>query len=335
MAGIQIYTESPISPAVQPSQGSSADGERRGDHTTMYNGSPSATAASSSQGTLPSHSMANASSSDLPHSHGPSHSHTRPEISLPTPTATSAAMSSHEPTLQQSSTTTSSPPSPQPGALPTPSQSRSRSASPRRDIPPPPKVGEKMQPASYYSPAPTPTYSAPQGSFPTPAGTLPSSDPRSAALPSATGAFAGQNGLLSPHPNSMLSPTRTYGSPAQTPTTATMQQKNLEHPPGYVQNPYAADLTPEQRFATQHGASSPSLGYNDNNATGIGGMKSPSGMFQGLSGMVSPRPGGGILNGDGKTDDGSYWGMVSGWAKGAGKKLSEVEGEVWRRINGE
>ena len=114
-----------------------------------------------------------------------------------------------------------------------------------------------------------------------------------------------------------------------------MQQKNLEHPPGYVQNPYAADLTPEQRFATQHGASSPSLGYNDNNVAGIGGMKSPSGMFQGLGGMVSPRPAGGILNGDGKTDDGSYWGMVSGWAKGAGKKLSEVEGEVWRRINGE
>ena len=113
-----------------------------------------------------------------------------------------------------------------------------------------------------------------------------------------------------------------------------MEQKNTEHPPGYVQNPYAADLTPEQRFATQHGASSPTLGYNDSNA-GLGGMKSPSGMFQGLSGMVSPRPGGGILNGDGKTDDGSYWGMVSGWAKGAGRKLSEVEGEVWRRINGE
>lgn len=113
-----------------------------------------------------------------------------------------------------------------------------------------------------------------------------------------------------------------------------MPQNSLEHPPGYVQNPYAADMTPEQRFASQRGAGSPSLGYNDNNAV-LGGVKSPSGVFQGFGGMASPRPGGGILNGDGKNEDGSVWGVVSGWAKGAGKKLGEVEGEVWRRINGD
>ena len=113
-----------------------------------------------------------------------------------------------------------------------------------------------------------------------------------------------------------------------------MPHKSLEHPPGYVQNPYAADMTPEQRFTSQRAAGSPTLGYSDQNS-GLAGMKSPSGVLQGLSGMVSPRPGGGILNGDGKTEEGSVWGMVSGWAKGAGKKLGEVEGEVWRRINGE
>ena len=56
------------------------------------------------------------------------------------------------------------------------------------------------------------------------------------------------------------------------------------------------------------------------------------------SGMTSPGVGtagsrGGIL--DNGSDDGSVWGMVSGWAKTAGKKMGEVEGEVWKRINGE
>lgn len=52
--------------------------------------------------------------------------------------------------------------------------------------------------------------------------------------------------------------------------------------------------------------------------------------------MVSPGKGkGGILNGDGTSGDESVWGMVGGWVKGVGKKMGEVEGEVWRRINGE
>ena len=346
MSGVRIFTESPISPAVQAPRKGSIEHDGEGDHSTSGSNSTPADPTSLPSGSLnpqpPTETTAAAQR--------PTSSPGEPGINPPTPTVTSVSTSTYEPTLQSSSTnpdrssaTSSNPPSPQPGSLPTPERPRSRSASPRRDIPPPPKAGEKMQPASYYSPTPTPTYPQ-QGSYSAQMGGVPISDPRSAAQPPYTGSYA-QNGLLSPHPNGILSPARSYGSPAQTPTTASMQQKNLEHPPGYQQNPYAADMTPDQRFASQRGPTSPSLGYNDINS-GMGGIKSPSGMFQGLSGMVSPRPsggsgggggvvGGGILNGDGKSDDGSIWGTVSGWAKGAGKKLSEVEGEVWRRINGE
>lgn len=102
-------------------------------------------------------------------------------------------------------------------------------------------------------------------------------------------------------------------------------RKSLEHPPGYVQNPYAADMTPEQRFATQKSPGSPSLGYGN-------GVKSP-GI---LGGLASPGKGMGILNGTGAAGDGEgVWGVVGGWVRGVGKKVGEVEGEVWRRINGE
>lgn len=253
-----------------------------------------------------------------------------PGISPPTPTVPEHNPPlAHEPTIGGSrpmpERSSSMPPSPQPGSLPAPAVNRSRSTSPRRDIPPPPKVGEKMKPASYYSPAPTPTHNNQQTPFQGFGGQTP-----------ATATFAGYSGLLSPHPNALLSPARNFGSPAQTPTAATMPPANLEHPPGYVQNPYAADMTPEQRFASQHGATSPSLGYNDNNhGQGFGGFKSPTGMFGNMGTTASPAPrGAGILNGDGKGDE-SVWGMMGGWAKTVGKKMSEVEGEVWRRINGE
>ena len=91
-----------------------------------------------------------------------------------------------------------------------------------------------------------------------------------------------------------------------------------------MQNPYAADLTPEARFATQKSPGSPSLGSG-------AGVKSP-GI---LGGLGSPGKGGmgmGILNGTGGgVGEEGVW----GWIKGVGRKVGEVEGEVWKRINGE
>ncbi|MCJ1397984.1 hypothetical protein MMC11_001180 [Xylographa trunciseda] len=300
MAGVQIYTESPISPAKA---------------TALTPRTPSPYAPSLTEGTTTS----NSSSPSTTSAYTPAY-----PSSLPTPTQSTSSLPTR---------TTSTPPSPQPSALPTPFVPKSRTPSPRREIPPPPKVGEKVQPPSYYSPVPTPTYFA----APQPFGfTAIPTDPRSAGLgPKQTSStvpntpygngYASSNGLLSPQsarlPYNQSASAGT--SPAQTPITD--GRPSFEHPPGYVQNPYAADMTPEQRFGTAHSPHSPTLGWNTS-----GVAKSP-GLLGGLTSPVSGL--GGILNGGGEEE--SVWNMVGGWMKGVGKKVGEVEGEVWRRINGD
>ena len=114
-------------------------------------------------------------------------------------------------------------------------------------------------------------------------------------------------------------------------------RRSLEHPPGYVQNPYAADMTPEQRFATQHSPHSPTLGWNTSGAAKSPGVLGTGITLPGgLSGLSSPVGNlGGILNGGGSGEEESVWGMFGGWVKGVGKKVGEVEGEIWRRVNGD
>ncbi|MCJ1478254.1 hypothetical protein MMC13_006931 [Lambiella insularis] len=329
MVGVPIYTESPISPqksAYTPRTTRTPSPYEPIQEETASSESP--VAASTTSAYTPAYPSG-----------------------LPTPT---------QPTAFTASSTNAAPPPPQPGALPTPFVPKSRTPSPRREIPPPPKVGEKVKPASYYSPAPTPTYFAAPQPFPSNLGFSAAADPQSARLPPAsattpnipslngysngysngyTNSYANNyttaNGLLSPQ-----SARLPYGqtgtnssSPAQTPTTS----RSFDHPTGYVQNPYAADMTPEQRFGTAHSPHSPTLGWNTSNAgkspgifgsgVGLGGLTSPVG---GLGGGL-----GGILNGGGGEAEESVWGMVGGWVKGVGKKVGEVEGEVWRRINGD
>lgn len=72
---------------------------------------------------------------------------------MPAPTSSTYAPTRTYPTSISASTDrTSSPPAPQPGSRPMPSAS-SVSPSPNRAVPPPPKVGEPVQPASYYAPS--------------------------------------------------------------------------------------------------------------------------------------------------------------------------------------
>ena len=143
---------------------------------------------------------------------------------------------------------------------------------------------------------------------------------------------------MSPQGNGLLSPQAAYGSAFNSPApTPTGEKRSFEHPGGYQQNPYAADMTPEQRFNTQHGAQSPTLGYTENRTnSGFGGFKSP-GVFNNFNGAPSPGAGrgAGILNGDGKGEDSSIIGTLGGWMKGAGKMLGQLEGEAWKRINRE
>ena len=98
-------------------------------------------------------------------------------------------------------------------------------------------------------------------------------------------------------------------------------RRSLEHPPGYQQNPYAAEMTSEQRAATNGGYIP---GYRVGNQT----PGTPGGGVMGGGGSH-----GGILGGGG--GDESVWGMAAGWLKGVGKKAAEIEESVWKRVNGE
>ena len=304
MAGVQVYTESPISPAVQRPQRQSS--------TLPVDKVPQQTVQNTSEQSQPLPDDTSIPTSTL---YSSTHIETGPSI-LTKPNGQRRSPMEAVPT-------TSSPSSPA-DCSPLGSAPQSRSPSPRRDIPPPPKNGEKLQPASYYSPISTPTYAAR-----TPA----------AYPPNITSPQAPQH-IQSPSAQGLLSPQSAYRSAEQAPNSAGMARQSLEHPPGYVQNPHAADLRPEQIALSPQGSRSPILGDGDGKfgaaESTANGFTSPTSIFGGLSGMVSPgKAKGGILNGDGNSGDESVWGVVGGWVKGVGKKMGEVEGEVWRRINGE
>lgn len=94
--------------------------------------------------------------------------------------------------------------------------------------------------------------------------------------------------------------------------------EHMEHPPGYVQNAYAAELSSDQRRALDVHE-----GERGRNRSASGSM----GVFGGGGG------GGGGSTDDGGEDEG-IWGSAKRWVGSAGSKLSEGEKEVWRRING-
>ncbi|ESZ98057.1 hypothetical protein SBOR_1588 [Sclerotinia borealis F-4128] len=82
------------------------------------------------------------------------------------------------------------------------------------------------------------------------------------------------------------------------------ERRSLEHPPGYVQNAYAAELSSDQRRAMEGEA---------NRSGGLG-------LGMGMGG--------------GEEEEG-IWGSAKRWVGSAGSRLSEGEKEVWRRINGQ
>ena len=193
---------------------------------------------------------------------------------------------------------------------------RSRTTSPQRSIPPPPKTGEGLRPASYC--LPTPDSSLHHNPLPA---LLPRSATVSRGAPGDHSSASGRNNLLLP--------TSPFEPLVQTPKSAPIPRKSLEHPPGYVQNPYAADLTPEQRFATQHSPTSPTLGYGSGSGSGSGsggrilGLRSPSNVFN-FGALISPKsPREGVLPGLGDSGTEDIWSVVGGWFKGVSKKVGE------------
>lgn len=106
--------------------------------------------------------------------------------------------------------------------------------------------------------------------------------------------------------------------------------QHLEHPPGYVQNAYAAELSSDQRRAMDVIEEKDVRERNGSLGLGMGmGM----GVFGGGHGNAHAH---GNVNGGGGDDEGEgIWGSAKRWVGSAGSKLSEGEKEVWRRINGE
>lgn len=185
----------------------------------------------------------------------------RPGVAaVPAPTA--AAQRFAPAAIQPTPTRTSEQPfpaSPQPGAVSLPPNTP-------RNIPPPPKAGQTT------TPQPTSSHPPPQMSIPPPTtGYLPpTSSTSTTTVPSSS------------YPVSL--PTSQYENGRQ----------SLEGPPGYTQNPYASDLTPDQRRAQDT--------------------------------LQSDR-------GSEGTDGPSVWDTARQWAQKAGEKISEAESEVWKRVN--
>ncbi|KAI9816486.1 MAG: hypothetical protein M1827_001618 [Pycnora praestabilis] len=197
----------------------------------------------------------------------------------------------------------SMPPQPQPGAVPTPFSTTATS-----DLPPPPKAGESLnldrhsheatakptataiteppQPYPYQMSIPPPTFAntgIPSGST-TSTTVTPSSSYQT---------------ILPQSPTTQPTPTHTIHS---------APNQSLDHPPGYVQNPYAPDMAPSQLLAQQTN-DTPTLGFQE---------------------PVRQKS---VFADD---DEGeTLWDTAKKWAKAAGEKASEVEGEVWKRINKE
>ncbi len=206
----------------------------------------------------------------------------RPGAAMPTPTASVVSAASD------------GPPPPQPGAVPV---AQPPMTTAKASLPPPPKVGEKPQPPEYYAPV----QSQPCQPQPYP--------PQMSKPP------------LGPHPNG-LPPASTTSTiiassfgPGLPPTSLpesveTSARPSLEHPPGYVQNPYASDMRPDPRLATQEENEKrserlPPLGYNDNSKqNSVSGSENDRSMFE----------------------------TALKWGKEKGKQLGDLHEQVWDNI---
>jgi len=197
---------------------------------------------------------------------------------VPAPTA--AAQRFTPAAIQPTPTTTSQQPfspAPQPGAVPVP---LSNSARPKSTIPPPPKAGE-----SYILPSRTetvpPSHYPRQMYFPPPTTSYnpPSSSTSTSTVP------------LSSYPVSL--PTSQYEQGAG---------QSLDGPPGYQQNPYASDLTLDQRRAQDA-----FVGDSDSSST------------TGTTSLAE--------------DAAGVWDTAKQWAQKVGEKTSELESEVWKRVS--
>ncbi|TKA74809.1 hypothetical protein B0A49_02600 [Cryomyces minteri] len=187
------------------------------------------------------------------------------------------------------------PPPPQPGAVPLPPSTSSAfyvpSASSPSPLPPPPQPSDIPSASVAHAP---PTTMPPQFGLPPP---TPASLPTHSTT-TGTGATA-----------SSQHPTTLNLGPVPLPPAAQPTSTSLNHPPGYQQNPYAADGTSAQRASLE-----------------AAHQRSNSHPFD-LAGV-----GGGTEVGEGVA---GAWEEVKKWTSAAGKRASRIEEDVWRRLGKE
>lgn len=205
----------------------------------------------------------------------------RPGAAAPTPTSTVASSSTYGPSP------------PQPGAVPVPTPPTTTA---KATLPPPPKAGERPMPPEHYAPVQsTPAQPAHSQPYPSqmsqpPLGQAPYGVPPGSTTSTTTAAS---------YPN--------YCPPTTLPTSdAPAGGASLEHPPGYVQNPYASDMTPTHRLAVEQRQNEsdtlPSLGYNDH------ARKSSNA---------------------GLGEEESVWEMAKKGLKKTGEEASKLHGRIW------
>lgn len=186
---------------------------------------------------------------------------------VPAPTASARSYAPVQPT-PTTKIDQGNPPPPQPGAFP--------NLPNRSNLPPPPKAGE-YQPSQQTSTA--------------------QAYPPQMFIPPPTTA----HGAQPPASTTRTTTTASYAYPAPIAGDYGAQKQSFEHPPGYQQNVYAADLTADQRRV--HG----------NNSTGQNTYNGPEKSKD--------------------ADSDGVWSATTKWAQTATQKISDVHDGVWEMIN--
>ncbi|CAK7238194.1 hypothetical protein SEUCBS140593_010420 [Sporothrix eucalyptigena] len=208
-------------------------------------------------------------------------------------------------------TSSYSPAPPQPGAAPVPPVTAGASPHYQQSpppatttatavLPPPPRNGETLASTGIFNaPAAPPTTAMPtqMGMPPLSRSPYPAS-----ARGTSTATQPGYPGI--PQPTGL----------AQGLAMGEQQQTSLDHPPGYVQNAYAAEMTSSQREAAQLANSGLSSYHIDRNSAIDSRSYSSGATFD-----------------DDESE--SIWNAAKKLASNAGERLSAAETEVWKYIN--
>ena len=226
-------------------------------------GLTASTASPSTMSGIPIHTQSPISATKASTTSTPSNSYeyppAQPGAAVPTPTQT------------RSSTSQYAPPPPQPGAAPVPAPA---TITPKASISPPPKAGEKPKPPGYYTPVHArPTHVTSQAQPYPQQMSIPPPEPSYPGQPPAS--ITSTNPIPSlPRPSNLYSPAETLPQPSSTHTVPSANEgtgrRSLEHPPGYIQNSHAMEMTSEQRRAMQQGSQPRSIGFGESSNDNAG-----------------------------------------------------------------